>query len=230
MKRQEQEMKTEKKQFEFSDAKHSSFTLNKDFKKNRGLRELSFHVKEIIQRDGNSSYKRVADALIKTQRVRGRCEVANVRRRVYDALNVLISVGLIQKEKQSKSLLSTQDNTSRGKCLYRDRWKRLKEMKKDRELIMQSIQIKKKYIKQTAASICKMDALVKKNGYNIDLTSEKEMIQKGEQQIAIPFSQQSYQDFQQQQDNRLQFPILMFWNDLSQLNKDPSVSLPYIQR
>ena len=59
-------MKTEKKQFEFSDAKHSSFTLNKDFKKNRGLRELSFHVKEIIQRDGNSSYKRVADALIKT--------------------------------------------------------------------------------------------------------------------------------------------------------------------
>lgn len=49
-------------------------------------------------------------------------------------------------------------------------------MKKDKEIIMKSISIKKKYIKNLSTSICIMDALVKKNGYNIDLTTEKEMI------------------------------------------------------
>lgn len=71
---------------------------------NKGLKFLSLRVKEIIDKKGYVSYKKMADELIRDLHLqetpeRGR-EEKNVLRRVYDALNVLIAVGVIKKSKK----------------------------------------------------------------------------------------------------------------------------------
>ena len=63
---------------------------------NKGLKYLSFKVKEIICKKGLSSYRQVADELIVQKKANSK-EGKNVLRRVYDALNVLIAVGVITK-------------------------------------------------------------------------------------------------------------------------------------
>ena len=69
---------------------------------NRGLRTLSLKVKEIICSQGFSSYKEVAEQLVKTMELgedeERTKEEKNVLRRVYDALNVLIASGVVVKQ------------------------------------------------------------------------------------------------------------------------------------
>ena len=72
-----------------------------------GLKVLSWKVKEIVQRLGSSTYQEVADILVKEteEEVEGAAkDEKNIRRRVYDALNVLIAVGVLQKNKISKKV------------------------------------------------------------------------------------------------------------------------------
>ena len=64
----------------------------------KGLKNLSLKVKDIICRKGCISYKQVADELIRDMGMtENDKEAKNILRRVYDALNVLISVGIIVK-------------------------------------------------------------------------------------------------------------------------------------
>lgn len=68
----------------------------------RGLKRLSRRVKEVVQERATSTYKDVADDLIRelehmdiTDKEK---EEKNIRRRVYDALNVLIAAGVMGKK------------------------------------------------------------------------------------------------------------------------------------
>jgi len=81
-----------------------------------GLKVLSVRVHEIVCEKFKSTYKEVADLLINELALNGKLETSgmkpnkesvklrktkdekNVRRRVYDALNVLIAAGIIKKE------------------------------------------------------------------------------------------------------------------------------------
>lgn len=70
-------------------------------KSTRGLRHLTSLVKEVVSSHQSTSYKEVAVKLIKklivsrgSDRLR---EEKNVRRRVYDAINVLIAAGILEK-------------------------------------------------------------------------------------------------------------------------------------
>ena len=61
----------------------------------RGLKILSKKVKEIVEHGNNLSYKDVADTLINSiSEDISIKEEKNIRRRVYDALNVLISANV----------------------------------------------------------------------------------------------------------------------------------------
>lgn len=64
-----------------------------------GLKVLSWKVKDIVERLGNSSYQEVADCLVKEldENDSDIKDEKNIRRRVYDALNVLIAVGMLKK-------------------------------------------------------------------------------------------------------------------------------------
>mmetsp|Transcript_7400 Transcript_7400/g.7263 ORF Transcript_7400/g.7263 Transcript_7400/m.7263 type:complete len:210 (+) Transcript_7400:420-1049(+) len=66
-----------------------------------GLKALSWRVKEIVERFGSATYKDVADELLRelqsNQGDEDFKDEKNVRRRVYDALNVLIAAEILQK-------------------------------------------------------------------------------------------------------------------------------------
>ena len=68
---------------------------------NRGLKILSARVREVVKGEGSITYKQVADRLMKEEKeaeTGSAKEEKNVRRRVYDALNVLIAAGMLRKQ------------------------------------------------------------------------------------------------------------------------------------
>jgi len=71
----------------------------------RGLRALSLKVKDIVSEKKRTSYKEVAECLIDElgQKMKGKLQgeskdEQNVKRRVYDALNVLIAADILKKD------------------------------------------------------------------------------------------------------------------------------------
>jgi len=78
------------------------------YKNNRGLKLLSVTVREIVSEKQSTTYKEVADTILKEMLKCGNTrngfktdanrEEQNVKRRVYDALNVLISAGVLTKD------------------------------------------------------------------------------------------------------------------------------------
>jgi len=88
------------------DDKDDAFGGDGKSRSSRGLRVLSLKVRDIVSKKKKTSYKEVADALLDDlkQKMKGRpqSEIAkeeqNVKRRVYDALNVLIAADVLRKE------------------------------------------------------------------------------------------------------------------------------------
>jgi hypothetical protein len=77
-------------------------------KLNKGLKQLSLVVRDIVIERKSTTYKEVADIILKDTlamedpglqtHAKVRKEEQNIKRRVYDALNVLISAGVLIKE------------------------------------------------------------------------------------------------------------------------------------
>ena len=72
----------------------------------KGLRHFSILVCEKLQSLGTSTYKEIADQLVleamKREEKRGKEEgMNNIRRRIYDALNVLMAMDIITKERKN---------------------------------------------------------------------------------------------------------------------------------
>ncbi|XP_022236875.1 transcription factor Dp-1-like [Limulus polyphemus] len=89
---------------DFSESKKS----RKGEKSGKGLRHFSMKVCEKVQKKGTTSYNEVADELVTEftdpQRQLSHSDQSydqkNIRRRVYDALNVLMAMNIISKEKK----------------------------------------------------------------------------------------------------------------------------------
>ena len=64
---------------------------------NHGLKVLSVKVKDVVIQRSQTSYSEVADLLIAEMAVENSAVEKNIRRRVYDALNVLKSAKVIRK-------------------------------------------------------------------------------------------------------------------------------------
>jgi transcription factor Dp-1 len=85
----------------------ASPTNSVDGKASRGLRHFSMMVCQKVEEKGTTTYNEVADELVKrvvAERLKenpeGKCDEKNIRRRVYDALNVLMAMDIISKEKK----------------------------------------------------------------------------------------------------------------------------------
>jgi hypothetical protein len=69
--------------------------------KGKGLREFSWRVCMKVEEKGCTSYNEVADELVREMSFDSPSyDQKNIRRRVYDALNVLMAIGVIAKDKK----------------------------------------------------------------------------------------------------------------------------------
>ncbi|XP_067950060.1 transcription factor Dp-2-like [Watersipora subatra] len=88
-------------------------------KGSKGLRHFSMKVCEKVQRKGVTTYNEVADELVSeftdvryTQSEQVQYDQKNIRRRVYDALNVLMAMNIISKEKKEIRWIGLPTNSA----------------------------------------------------------------------------------------------------------------------
>ncbi|XP_042676545.1 transcription factor Dp-2 isoform X2 [Centrocercus urophasianus] len=153
---------------DFSESKRSK----KGDKNGKGLRHFSMKVCEKVQRKGTTSYNEVADELV-SEFTNSNSHLAadsaydqkNIRRRVYDALNVLMAMNIISKEKKEIRWIGLPTNSAQ-ECqnLEIEKQKRIERIKEKRA------QLQELLLQQCAASVChshfvkvllKLQALVK---------------------------------------------------------------------
>ncbi|KAF4527526.1 hypothetical protein B566_EDAN015626 [Ephemera danica] len=127
----------------------------KSEKGGKGLRHFSKKVCEKVRRKGTTSYNEVADELVAEFTNPVNCfstsadqyDQKNIRRRVYDALNVLMAMNIISKEKKEIRWLGLPTN-SQQECiaLEKDKLKRAasisQKMQQLQDLILQQIAFK----------------------------------------------------------------------------------------
>ena len=113
-----------------------------------GLKVLSWKVKEIVERLGSSTYQEVADILVKeTEEVEGAAkDEKNIRRRVYDALNVLIAVGVLQKNNKKVEPLARSESPAVEKL------KKLKEIA-ERYLMIKALVERNREAKESVQAV-----------------------------------------------------------------------------
>ncbi|XP_057207707.1 transcription factor Dp-2 isoform X2 [Triplophysa rosa] len=132
----------------------SSKRMKRADKNGKGLRHFSMKVCEKVQKKGTTSYNEVADelvaefthasSLIPTDSV---YDQKNIRRRVYDALNVLMAMNIISKEKKEIRWIGLPTNSAQEcRNLELEKQKRLERIRQKRaqleELVLQQIAFK----------------------------------------------------------------------------------------
>lgn len=136
---------------DFSDGKRGK----KGEKGGKGLRHFSMKVCEKVQRKGVTTYNEVADELVAefsdprnlTSPSDQAYDQKNIRRRVYDALNVLMAMNIISKEKKEIRWIGLPTNSAQ-ECqnLESEKQKKIERIKHKtqqlQELILQQIAFK----------------------------------------------------------------------------------------
>lgn len=140
---------------DFMESDFSESKRNKKGDKNgKGLRHFSMKVCEKVQRKGTTSYNEVADELV-SEFTNSSSHLAsdsaydqkNIRRRVYDALNVLMAMNIISKEKKEIKWIGLPTNSAQ-ECqnLEIEKQQRIERIKQKRsqlqELLLQQIAFK----------------------------------------------------------------------------------------
>jgi len=126
-------------------------------KSGKGLRHFSMKVCEKVQQKGITSYNEVADELVQEfseasmknpiQHPDQSYDQKNIRRRVYDALNVLMAMNIISKEKKEIKWVGLPTNSVQ-ECKHleeqkREREERIKQKQQQlKELLVQQIAFK----------------------------------------------------------------------------------------
>jgi len=145
------------------DDKDDTFGGDSKNRSSRGLRVLSLKVRDIVSRKKKTSYKEVADALLQdlSQKLKGKSqaeiskEEQNVKRRVYDALNVLIAADILRKEgklvccepSSNSSARGSKKNNQQSRESIIEQIEEIKKRKKEKlealqELVFKSLAIK----------------------------------------------------------------------------------------
>ena len=84
---------------------HSQSSRNTAF----GLKEISKRVMEIIKQSGQTTYKAISDQIVNEINEKSAKDEKNIRRRIYDSLNVMKSMKLFHRDKNSKNIMWNYD-------------------------------------------------------------------------------------------------------------------------
>lgn len=74
-----------------------------------GLKEISKMVLDILKQNNVTSYKYISDRIVRDCNIDEK-EESNIRRRIYDALNVMSAMNIFRKDKKDKSIVYEPDS------------------------------------------------------------------------------------------------------------------------
>lgn len=138
------------------DRKKKRTPVRSNDKGGKGLRHFSMKVCEKVQQKQRTTYNEVADELVQefsdpAKQISSTSDVSydqkNIRRRVYDALNVLMAMNIISKEKKEIRWVGLPTNSAQ-ECIHledqkKERLEKIKQKKLQlQELILQEIAFK----------------------------------------------------------------------------------------
>ena len=146
-------------------------------KANKGLRHFSMKVCQKVEAKGKTSYNEVADELLQefaadvlTNPVDQSYDEKNIRRRVYDALNVLMAMDIISKEKKEISWKGLPESTANNTSALR----------REKETIHKSVERKKRHLEELLLQQVAFKNLVRRNSTQTATHAE-------ETKIPLPF-------------------------------------------
>ena len=89
--------------------KNSSLKMKSHYQSSRntafGLKEISKRVMEIIKQSGKTTYKAISDQIVNEISEKSLKDEKNIRRRIYDSLNVMKSMKLFNRDRDSKTIM-----------------------------------------------------------------------------------------------------------------------------
>ena len=89
--------------------KNSSQKVKSHYQSSRntafGLKEISKRVMEIIKQSGKTTYKAISDQIVNEISEKSLKDEKNIRRRIYDSLNVMKSMRLFNRDKNTKTIM-----------------------------------------------------------------------------------------------------------------------------
>lgn len=139
----------------------ASFKADKDDKSgnNKGLRHFSLKVCQKVETKRTTSYNEVADELVgeiqaNSEQVVTPVEQKNIRRRVYDVLNVLMAMNIISKDKKEIHWIGLPTESK----------KPYDEYKKEKQLRLERIKKKKENLAELMAQQVSYRNLLARNG------------------------------------------------------------------
>ncbi|KAF3781349.1 Transcription factor-like protein [Nymphaea thermarum] len=135
-------------------------------KSGRGLRQFSMRVCEKVESKGRTTYNEVADELVAefanpssiASPDQQQFDEKNIRRRVYDALNVLMAMDIISKDKKE----------IQWKGLPRTSLNDIEELKAERIALRSRIEKKNAYLQELEEQIVGLQNLVQRNEQSHD--------------------------------------------------------------
>lgn len=120
----------------------------------KGLRHFSAKVCAKVEEKGVTTYNEVADDLVQEIGLEmGKCDHKNIRRRVYDALNVLMAIDIIRKEKKEIRWLGLPNETADD----------MRELENERAVLQERISEKSRNLKEVLRRCISLKNLIDRN-------------------------------------------------------------------
>lgn len=157
-------------------------------KASKGLRHFSMKVCKKVEEKQTTSYNEVADELVneflssdaaKSPGEKPAFDEKNIRRRVYDALNVLMAMDIISKEKKEIKWIGLPSNAHKDK----------EQLEKEKDRLGENIRRKREHLQQLIEQQVTYQNLVKRNAVREAQTtlSAQDSMEDLDTKIALPF-------------------------------------------
>uniref|UniRef100_A0A182K220 E2F/DP family winged-helix DNA-binding domain-containing protein n=1 Tax=Anopheles christyi TaxID=43041 RepID=A0A182K220_9DIPT len=150
-------------------------------KAGRGLRHFSMKVCEKVKAKGTTTYNEVANELVAEETLNhhpgmdpGTYDQKNIRRRVYDALNVLMAMKIISKEKKEIRWHGLPTSNTIQEC---------EELEKENEKARRRIEIKQQQLLDLVQQHVALKSLIARNKAN----EERGLVPNPNSAVQLPF-------------------------------------------
>lgn len=141
-----------------------------------GLKEISNYVNEIIQKAAQTSYKEISDEIIEIIQAKNYREEKNIRRRIYDSLNVMKSLKIFYIDKTTKKIVLYNNINNYNTSLDFIDNKRQKEYKEQISQITQEMVVKRYRFDMLTRQYHCLNSLIKRNTQYDNFIDNKQKI------------------------------------------------------